>query len=247
MTNGIVVSGTSAAVVGNRVFNNQASGIRAGSSVSIRENTIYSNAQGLTLLQSQNGLVENNLIYGNREYGIVDTANNSANNIRKNNTVYQVDTTAVWVNAASGAGTYRNNIIVTGSGVGLSVAPSSQPTFSADYNLIYVTGTGSVGRWLNRDRKTLADWQSASAQDTNSLSTDPRFVSPTGNDNQLGYASSAILGNDDNFHLMSTFGSLRGSSLSPVVFSQANGFSLPTFVLGTLENDANSSPAIDAV
>jgi hypothetical protein len=190
--------------------------------------------------------VENNLIYGNREVGILDNAGNSVANVRKNNTIYQLDTNAVVINSPNSSASYRNNIITTGSGIGLSVDTRSQFNFVSDYNLIQVTGAGSVGRWADRDYKTLTEWQSISGRDANSLSVDPLFVSPTGQDSQLGYLSSTNLGNDDNFHLSSAFGSLRNSALAPIVTAIAGGYSLPAFVSGVLANDALTSPAINA-
>ncbi len=243
---GIVASGSSTSVIGNRTFNNQQAGLLINGSTIVRENTSYSNRRGLELQSSQSGLVENNIIYGNREVGILDSAGNSAANVRKNNTVYQLDTNAVVISSPNSAAFYRNNIITTGSGIGLSVDTRSQFNFASDTNLIQVTGPGSVGRWADRDYKTLSAWQSVSSRDANSLSVDPLFVNPTGPDNQLGYVSATILGNDDNFHLSSAFGSLRGSSLSPIVTAVVGGYSLPSLPGGVLTNDAVTSPAINA-
>ena len=52
---------------------------------------------------------------------------------------------------------------------------------TAGGNLFLASGTGGVlGRYNSVDRTTLADWQTATGVDANSLNTDPLYLNPTG-------------------------------------------------------------------
>jgi|GEM_PF-2901859 len=68
---------------------------------------------------------------------------------------------------------YKNNIFAN-SGGGYSIYVSGG-TFTSDYNDLYTTGN-KLGYYTG-DRNTLADWQSATSQDTHSVSVNPMFVS----------------------------------------------------------------------
>lgn len=77
----------------------------------------------------------------------------------------------------------KNNIFVntrtnsgTASGSHYAISESTAPT-SINYNDYYVSGTGTVlGRFNSVDQTTLAAWQTATAQDANSLNIDPQFT-----------------------------------------------------------------------
>ena len=126
-------------------------------------------------------------------------------------------------------------------GYGVSVASDSQAGLQSDYNLLYVTGTGQVGRWQNVPRDTLIAWQNAAFTDQNSLSQDPLFVDPAGLDGILGYQDATHDGSDDDFHLQSSEGRFTGS-LTPVFDSNTNRITfLPTSEL----TDVVQSVAID--
>jgi hypothetical protein len=75
---------------------------------------------------------------------------------------------------ASGAG--KNYATAAGG-----TAPN--PTgLTSNRNDLYATGTGGfVGLFNGVDQTTLGNWQTATGQDTNSISADPLFVSPNGN------------------------------------------------------------------
>jgi hypothetical protein len=74
---------------------------------------------------------------------------------------------------ASGAG--KNYAI---SLAGTAINPAG---LTSNYNDLYANGTGGfVGLFNAVDQTTLADWQTASGQDANSISADPLFVTPTG-------------------------------------------------------------------
>jgi hypothetical protein len=85
----------------------------------------------------------------------------------------------------------KNNIFYnarsTTSGAGKNYAigvagTAPNPTgLTSNFNDLYATGTaGFVGLFNTVDRTTLANWQSATGQDANSISADPLFVSPNG-------------------------------------------------------------------
>ena len=77
--------------------------------------------------------------------------------------------------------------------------------------------------------------------DGNSLSLDPKFINPAGADGILGYGQNAD-GSDDNFHLQSTVGSVKGAASAPIL-NLATG--LPTSPVASFSPDANMSPGID--
>ena len=139
----------------------------------------------------------------------------------------------------------RNNIVWVSSGFGLSVAPDSQTGFESDYNNFYVTGNGQVALWQNIPRPTLAAWRTTAFTDANSLSVVPGFVDYDGADNVLGYVSRTADGRDDDFHLLSQYGSFHGVALAPV--ASGNGTGAPTLLTfaGNPTLDETTSPLID--
>jgi hypothetical protein len=85
---------------------------------------------------------------------------------------------------------YRNNIFynarsnsgATGKHYAISVGGAApNPTgLTSNYNCLYASGTGGfTGLFNGADRLTLANWQTATGQDANSISADPQFVSTT--------------------------------------------------------------------
>jgi hypothetical protein len=74
---------------------------------------------------------------------------------------------------ASGAG--KNYAIAVG---GTAPNPAG---LTSNNNDLYATGTGGfVGLFNGADQTTLANWQTATGQDANSISADPLFVNPNG-------------------------------------------------------------------
>lgn len=80
----------------------------------------------------------------------------------------------VFQNARSnGAGTGKHYAIQVG---GAGANPAGLTT---NNNVLFANGTGGhVGRFNNVDRTTLANWQTATGQDANSFSSDPKFSAP---------------------------------------------------------------------
>jgi hypothetical protein len=129
------------------------------------------------------------------------------------------------------------------------VASDSRAGWHSDFNLL-TTRYGAIGKWADATQMTLADWQSASADDYRSIDSDANtvWVDPDDADDRLGFISvGAADGRDDNVHLKSLHGQVQTGALAPV--EQIAGplpVALPTVQPVTWGNDlANLSPAID--
>ena len=77
----------------------------------------------------------------------------------------------------------RSNALGAGKNYAISLAGTApNPAgLTSNYNDLYATGTGGfVGLFNAVDQTTLANWQTATGQDANSLSVDPLFIAPNG-------------------------------------------------------------------
>lgn len=144
---------------------------------------------------------------GYKIYGIND---NSSNNAIYNNNIYfnsiyiggtvsgiTASTAAFWNTNNTSIRNYRNNIFVnarTGGTTGkhYAVRIAGIQGLIIDYNDYYVSTGGVIGSFNNSDKTTLAAWKTATAQDVNSLNTNPLFNIAGGNA-PLNYYTSAIL------------------------------------------------------
>lgn len=82
---------------------------------------------------------------------------------------------------------FKNNLLVnvrsndgTASGSHYAINISSKTGLTTNYNNYYVSGNGTVLGYLSGNRTTLAALKTATAQDANSLNTDPSFVNSNG-------------------------------------------------------------------
>ena len=83
----------------------------------------------------------------------------------------------IFWNARDNASGAAKNYAITVGGT----APNPTGLIS-NRNDLYATGAGGfVGLFNGADQTTLANWQTATGQDANSISADPLFVNPTGN------------------------------------------------------------------
>ncbi|WP_404310489.1 right-handed parallel beta-helix repeat-containing protein [Neorhodopirellula lusitana] len=239
-------------VKNNRVFEN-IRGIDLRSSDAL-ENEVYSNTVGIegrgagSYFSDQ---ISNNLVYENTADGIL-VRNTSNGNLLSNNTVYQTSGNAIRVTDGSDDARLVNNIVVVDSGTGISVSADSQNGFQSDYNLLAVTGAGQIGEWQNVGQPTLIQWQSTTQIDDHSFSQDPLFVDADPILNTLGYVNTTDYGQDDDFHLRSSYGSYHGAANAPVLTPSGNTLvDLPIEPTSTLVTDSgfpaglDRSPAID--
>jgi FOG: PKD repeat len=169
----------------------------------------FSSVDALTGLDN---IVTNNLIYnitGNGNvYGLYNSS--SDNVLYYHNTVALDGAATASTNSHSARGFYqtsqadgiifKNNIIaITRGGIGSKYAiyfntPTS--TIESNRNNFYIasaTGNRAIG-FLSADRVTLPDWQTASLQDTNSLTVNPVFTNPLTGDYRPVSASVDNLG-----------------------------------------------------
>ncbi len=176
----------------NRVYGNTVYGMQLSDGQAYN-NLIYSNAIGMYVGAFGNQ-IGNNLIYGNATVGIDHNWQTSSNVF--NNTIYQHTGDAIRATtyfAPATAVSASNNILVVAAGSAFNVVAQNQATFSSDYNLFQLTGTGKIATF-GTTFSNWTDWQFATGNDRHGRQADPLFVDPDGADNTLGTL-------DDDFHL----------------------------------------------
>lgn len=197
----------------NTLYSNKDSGIHMNGDISqggtgiitgalIEKNTIHDNGtsggSGINCDGVQNSTIQNNLLYNSLASGIslyrIDAGGASINNIVENNTVL-VASTGRWAlniqNASTGNTAYNNILYNYGSFRGsISISSDSLTGFKSNYNVVMNRFTTDGGNTI----LTLAQWQSKTGQDKNSLIATPSqlFVNPSANDYHLSSTSPAI-------------------------------------------------------
>jgi parallel beta-helix repeat protein/VCBS repeat-containing protein len=203
------IQATGGLVDGNRVFNNNGTGIWAYYGADVSANHVYSNQLGI-VGQGYNyypnepytGQIVNNLVYANQVAGVqLNDAGSGAQVV--NNTIYTPVGDALELNQGTVNVLLRNNILVVDAGYDVYVDGTSGAGLNSDYNLFSPGVSGSAGLF-GKPLRTLANWQAATSQDAHSVTGDPQFVNPSGNDQVLGYTTDGggyDGGQDDNFYL----------------------------------------------
>lgn len=77
----------------------------------------------------------------------------------------------------------RSNDFGGAANVAIAVggAAANPPGLTSNYNDLYATGTGgAIGIFNSTVQLTLANWQSATGQDANTISVDPQYLDPNG-------------------------------------------------------------------
>ncbi len=169
-------------------------------SLSLLSTDVLSEIDGITISDGITTCANNiinlgeGITKGYKIYGIYDNSSGTVTNSNKIyfNTVYlggtitsgtTSPTGALWNVNNTSSRKYKNNILVnvrtggtTGKHYAVRIAGTSGLTI--DYNNYYVSGTGVLGYISGVDKTTLALWKTATAQDVNSLNTDPLFLDP---------------------------------------------------------------------
>jgi hypothetical protein len=92
----------------------------------------------------------------------------------------------LYSNASDNLRDYRNNLLqnsrstIDGSNLHYAISLTSNANLTCDYNDYYTNGTGGVLGELTGNKTTLAEWSTATGQDTNSKNIFPDFVEETG-------------------------------------------------------------------
>ncbi|MCA9137633.1 MAG: right-handed parallel beta-helix repeat-containing protein, partial [Planctomycetales bacterium] len=211
----------------NRVFGNAGSGIEAVEG-NVLGNVIYSNNIGILVSGAGPNQIGNNVIYTNTTAGIDHSG--SSNSLIVGNTFYQVAGDAIR-NVAAGSVAAKNNIFVIGSGAALNIGNSGQATFSSDYNLFQVIGSGRIATWGSTNFTSWQEWQFATGNDQHGFEADPLLTDPDGVDNVLG-------NEDDDFHPLP--GSPALNTGDPLAIYGAEPASGNVADLGAFGNDAEA-------
>ncbi len=137
---------------------------------------------------------------------------------------------------------FINNIIMDTTGQREATVTDVDAFDSINYNLYYNSAKALKMKWNTTDYTSLATWQAASGQDTNSISVDPLFADKANNVFTLLSGSPAI--NSGRF-LTVTVGSGSGTSMiiaDPYVFS--DGFGIIEAVGDTIQLEGQTATAI---
>jgi len=182
-----VVRGSGHTIKGNKILQNARQGINiensAGNQV-IANTTSNNRDSGLVVrLGSANNLVARNVAYGNTDNGLEVFAATGTRLI--SNTVYGNVQEGIEMDSNSTGTTLANNISVdNGVSVGqpeISVDPTSVAGFTADYDLLWKSGGGSLARIGATTYSTMAALMGA-GYEADGLSANPNFVSAMGGD-----------------------------------------------------------------
>ena len=176
---GIEIRGTTGnTIIGNRSYSNEDTGIQ-----------LYTGAD--------NNLVANNVLYKNGDHG-VDNLDSSQSSII-GNSVFGNVTAGINVEGTSSNATIANNVSVD-NGINsprtkgnIRVDSTAKATASANYNLVYLSTSGTMYTWGTSLYPTLAALQSANpGVETNGLSADPLWAGSGSGDFHLRAGSPAI-------------------------------------------------------
>jgi nucleotide-binding universal stress UspA family protein len=139
-------------------------------------------------------IISNNIIYDGSGYGLNLQSGNGyhlASFTVENNTIVAYAGIGITCGGAAGGTTLRNNIVTAKStGYCLTVTQPGAIGFS-DYNDFYPYSGAKVARYslagdtTLRTASTLADWQTQTERDLNSISREPLFAAPSTGDYHL--------------------------------------------------------------
>ncbi len=164
---------------------------------------------GLTTCANNIITLGNNLTNGYKINGIWDNSGATNNNSIYFNTVYiggtvtgtTSSTSALWNAANTSTRNYRNNVFVNArsggsTGTHYAIRLAGTTTLTIDYNDYFVSGTGGVLAYLGSNQSTLANLQTATGQDANSLANNPLFTNAGGLNVADYYTAASLVGVD---------------------------------------------------
>lgn len=213
------VSGT---IEENEIFNNYGFGVwfdycNTGNSIIIRNNILHNNSESAILMEaSNNGLIYNNLVIDNRMRGIEISGSNRIHCY--NNTI--VGTTGY--SAISMGGVPRNGCTLKNNRVFNNIISGSKCTYdliipmdnggdtednTSDFNCIFRNSGTLTLSSSGQTYSTLETWRTATGNDLNSISVDPRFNLTTADDYSTSTMSGVV---DTGAALPEVTGDIRG-------------------------------------
>lgn len=162
---------------------------------------VYHNSIDAT--SGNQNVVSNNLIYGlngaGPMYGMYNTSSDNVYYYHNTISIDDISLTSsavaegLYQTGAAIAIEYKNNIVtINRGGNGIKHAISlltSTSEVASDYNDFYVSGTNAFVGTNGTNRLTLANWQTATGKDANSLSLDPVYINPAGGNYMPGIIS----------------------------------------------------------
>jgi predicted outer membrane repeat protein len=185
-------------IVGFRI-RNASSGILTtggGDGLLISGNQISNTTYAINANSTTNLTVTNNVLVDNQWGVTLSQSPPGSGNVIENNTFAVNVLGGVSFDNDTVSVTLRNNVFSQeGSGWCLYTVRDFFQTIT-DYNLFHVTGLANVG-YYQVNRPTLADWQTATGRDPNSVSADPMFVDALAGDFRLQTGSPAIDAGDN--------------------------------------------------
>lgn len=182
-------NGFNSVVEKNIIYNSSMIGISY-----INYGTQYSDAEYRTT--SPNAIIRNNLIYNSTTAGIMFYS--SPGNKIYNNTIYNTTNTGGMYGGISltSTGGYassntdvKNNILVQNNPYAIFIDAGTGMTLN---NNLYYHSSKTVTHYVSGSTNTLAQYQSKTGQDLNSVFKGPGFVNPTVNDFHLSSTSPAV-------------------------------------------------------
>lgn len=175
---GLGSNSTPVTITGVDIYNNVNDGIEtyspAGGTIAVtgKFNLIHNNLNHGWQVDGpgvQSATIQSNVLYGNGGSGIDVAGTGTFTLTVYNNTI--ATSTGDGVLATEGTWLLKNNLLYNNGHYEVE-APSTVTSFTSDYNDFYHAAGGNFMSWSGT-AATFAGWQSASSQDSNSLSTDP--------------------------------------------------------------------------
>jgi parallel beta-helix repeat protein len=181
-------------IIGNVTYANEDSGINiypGGNNALVADNVTYDNGDhGIDDLNVTGGRIIGNTVFYNCTTGI-NVEGTSGNYLIENN-VSENNATGAVINPTpiSPPGAYTNNCNRRTGNIG--VWDSAPATTTANYNLVWQTGSGDEYRWAGTAYSTQAALYSATGQEAKGIFASPEFADPASWNLRLTEGSPAI-------------------------------------------------------